>query len=229
MLEIAKILQTYAQNLSPEAQIAAGIIILILGLFLWLGGIGYTRILSITLGALFGLACCYLFTEHTPLEMLVSAAVAGVIAMLLEKAFITLITAALAAAFAFLILFQMQKVNLDSGLRTTLSQLAVQHWIIIAGPAVLAIIAGFYIWPLVRPMCSAALGTIFIFAGMILLLVFKGSAPAKIISEKSYFYSLVFVVMIAFGAFLQLILTTGLRKKPASQPKEEGQKNEKSD
>jgi len=226
MLEIAQNLESYAQNLSPEAQIAAGIIILFLGLFLWLGGIGYTKILNLAIGVLFGLACCILFTNHAPLKIAISAVVGGIIALILERAVITLITAALAAAFTFLILVQIQKISLETGLKTTLTELALSHWLIIAAPAGIAIIGGFYLWPLLRSLCSAWLGTVLIFAGMTLLLLFKGSAPVKRICEKPFFYGSVFIAMIAFGTILQLLLTPKLKKEQISPEQTENEKHQ---
>lgn len=62
------------------------------------------------------------------------------------------------------------------------------------------------IWKVISALCCAAMGTLFVFAGMILLLLYKGSLPVSTIGDKQSFYAGVFGVMIVFGAIVQLVL-----------------------
>ncbi len=68
---------------------------------------------------------------------------------------------------------------------------------------VLAIAAG----RLFVSVTAAMFGAGLIFAGMIILLFYKGSQPISYIAQRPGFYGLVFTAMTAFGAFVQLLLS----------------------
>lgn len=56
-------------------------------------------------------------------------------------------------------------------------------------------------------LMSAAMGTVIIFTGMIMLLFYKGSEPVTLISQRPWFYLIVFAAMIIFGSAVQLVLS----------------------
>jgi len=60
---------------------------------------------------------------------------------------------------------------------------------------------------------SSLLGSAVIFAGMIMLLFYKGSKPVNYISEKSSFYAMVIAAMLIFGAMVQLVLSPPAAKQ----------------
>jgi len=72
------------------------------------------------------------------------------------------------------------------------------------------------------------LGTMFIFAGMILLLLYKGSAPISAIFHKAPVYATVFAAMAAFGAVVQLVFCRqGKRKsRRVEQPGKGGEESQ---
>lgn len=99
-------------------------------------------------------------------------------------------------------------------------------WIIIAASALMFVFVAFYFWRLASALCCATLGTIIIFAGMILLLLYKGAAPITHIFNNNAFYGIVFAAMTAFGAIAQLALC----KIPEKQaPKTSHSKDNKSE
>jgi hypothetical protein len=53
---------------------------------------------------------------------------------------------------------------------------------------------------------AATLGAGLIFAGMIILLFYKGSKPVSLIAQRPGFYWIVFMAMVVFGVFVQLFL-----------------------
>jgi hypothetical protein len=93
-------------------------------------------------------------------------------------------------------------------------QMPVYNWAIIMVLILICIVAGFSLWQLASALCCSALGTVLIFAGMILLLLNKGSMPVSIISSRSPFYVAVFAAMMAFGTTEQLLLC----KQPKTFP-----------
>jgi hypothetical protein len=89
-------------------------------------------------------------------------------------------------------------------------------WAIIGVMITIAIVALVYLWNLTSALCSAVLGTLLIFAGMVLLLLYKGAMPVTVIDRKAPFFAAVFGAMIAFGTIEQLVLCPwfeGRRKK----------------
>jgi hypothetical protein len=72
---------------------------------------------------------------------------------------------------------------------------------------------------------SAGLGSAVIFAGMIILLFYKGSEPINLIAAKPQFYGIAFGAMTAFGTIMQLLLSPAKLKiiKPSVSKKENGE------
>jgi hypothetical protein len=104
-----------------------------------------------------------------------------------------------------------------SGLRATLrevcAQVPLRSWLIIAALGVTFIATGIFLWRLTSALCLAASGTIFIFAGMILLLLYRGSEPLSNIYRSAPFYAAVFAAMVIFGTIEQLLFCRAASKK----------------
>jgi len=80
------------------------------------------------------------------------------------------------------------------------------HWAIAAaaGAGLLALGALFHRFG--AAIACAVLGTALIFAGLIVLIMHKGSMPVARMETRAAFYSLVFTGMAAFGTLEQLVL-----------------------
>ena len=104
MLEILQNFEQTATRLSPIVLIGLGLMAVLAGLFVWLGGLGFRRILVAVIGAAGGGICGFLITGRNAMWALVLAAAVCVIAILFEKMFITVMAAGLAAAFGFAVL-----------------------------------------------------------------------------------------------------------------------------
>jgi ABC-type multidrug transport system permease subunit len=177
--------------------------------------------------------------------------------MVFERLFIAILTAALAAVFAFVVLAgpyiensqqaalispgeisaqgaaisaresaeKLKAYIIDAGQRIKHAglQMPMYHWAIIMVLALIFIVAGFSLWRLAMALCCSLLGTILIFAGMILLLLHKGAVPVSIICSKSSYYATAFIVMTAFGTAEQLLLCK--RQKTRSTGKRQMGKN----
>jgi len=74
-------------------------------------------------------------------------------------------------------------------------------------------LTGFTLGRLTLAFCCAALGTTLIFAGMILLLLFKGSTPISKIYNKPSFYGIFLGAMIVFGTIEQLFICRSKKKQ----------------
>ncbi len=96
---------------------------------------------------------------------------------------------------------------------------------IIALLAVIPLVGGFVFWRPTAALCFSVAGTILVFAGMILLLLYKGAAPVSRISSQPLIYAGTFAAMALFGTVEQLMLCRGAKKQTAG-PKKAGQKKE---
>jgi len=249
-----------AVRLSPIVLIGPGLAAVLVGLFIWLGGLGFRKLLLPAAGAITGALCGFFIISQNPISVVFLAALAACIATTLDRVFIAILAAALAAAFAFVVLAgpnienSKQAATIMSGDMSTQGpadsvresaekmkayiidasqrikhaglQMPLYHWVIIMVLALIFIVAGFSLWRLTMALCCSILGTLLIFAGMILLLLYKGAVPVSSICSKPSFYVTVFIAMTAFGTIEQLLLckrpkTHPARKRPISKDKEE--------
>ena len=235
-------------RLSPVVLVGPGLVCVVAGLFIWLGGLGFRKILVAVAGAITGGICGFFAIGQNIISAAFTATLAAALAMLFERIFITMLTAAFAALFAFIVLArpyiensqheavispgkipaqdvalgvresaeQMKTCIIEAGqkIKNVCLQMPVYNWAIIMVLILICIVAGFSLWQLASALCCSALGTVLIFAGMILLLLNKGSMPVSIISSRSPFYVAVFAAMMGFGTTEQLLLC----KQPKTSP-----------
>jgi hypothetical protein len=93
------------------------------------------------------------------------------------------------------------------------SQMPAYNWAIMEVIAVFFLAVGFSRQRLTSAFCCAVLGTMLIFAGMILLLLYKGAAPASRICQNQLFYQGIFGAMIVFGMAEQLLLCQRIKDR----------------
>jgi len=234
MLEIAQNFEQMAASFSPIVLIGPGLTAVIIGLFVWLGGLRFARVIVTVLGAFIG-GICGLFTiGRNVTAAAVLAAVTALIAATLHRIFIIILAACLAAALGFAIGYlvkpyvgiseeaiptnqsrlpvqgpalsvdasvQVMKaymIDVGDEIKQACSQMPLYNWVIIVVLVVISIVGGFYFWRLTSALCCATLGTLLVFAGMILLLLYKGAEPISSIS---------------FGTTEQLLLCPWLKSK----------------
>ncbi len=90
--------------------------------------------------------------------------------------------------------------------------------------AVIVIGAGFLMPRFVAALTCASLGTVTVFAGMILLLLYKGARPLTGMYQKPAFFGVAVVAMAAFGTFVQLLLCPTRKNKPQGESQTSGGK-----
>jgi len=262
MIEIFQNFEQIAIRCSPSVLIGPGLGAVLVGLFVWLGGLGFRKLLIAVAGAVSGGICGFFIVGRNIMPAIILASLAAVIAIIFERVFVTILLAALVAVFSFAFLarpyveiseeaiptnqsristqspalsvgesVQLMKtyiVDVSNKIKRACSQMPVHNWVIILILAAAFIVVGFYLERLASALCYSTLGTMLIFAGMILLLLYKGSAPISGIGNKPLFYGGVFVAMAAFGTIEQLLVCRpakrhGTRKKEASKQDEKGE------
>jgi len=226
MLEIAQNFEQVAAEFRPIVLIGPGLAAVLVGLFVWLGGLGVRRVLLAVVGAITGGICGFFIIGRNVASALVLTAVAAVIAIMFEKIFITILTAGLAAVFGFaaglaavfgFAILARPYIESSPDFSTEIKQACLQMplycWAIIVALVVIFIVAGFFLWRLTSALCCAAFGTLLIFAGMTSLLLYRGAAPITCIYSRTPFYAAVFAAMTAFGTTEQLLLCKSAKEK----------------
>jgi hypothetical protein len=238
-------------RLSPIVLVGPGLVCVIAGLFIWLGGLGFRKVLVAVAGAITGGICGFFAIGQNIISAAFTAALAAALAMLFERIFITILAASLTAMFAFVVLAgpyienSQQKIVISHGeipnqdsaygiresaqtmkayitdagqkIKYTGSQIPTYIWGIIGVLTIVSLVVGFSLRQLASALCCSTLGTVLIFAGMILLLLNKGSMPVSIISRKSSFYVAVFAAMMVFGTAEQLLLCKPSKMSPTAK------------
>ena len=260
MLEILQNFEQTAARFSPIVLIGPGLATVLVGLFIWLGGLGFKRLLAAAAGAVSGGICGFFIVGRNIMAAIILAGVAAVIAIIFERLFITILAAALAAVFGFAVLAwpyiensqeviptnpdrmpvqssalsvreSIEKVktyvaDVSEKIKQACSQMPVYSWPILLAFVAIFIVVGFFLPRLASALCCSALGTMLIFGGMILLLLYKGSVPISSIYSKPPFYGAAFIAMTVFGTIEQLLLCQrakrdSIRRKGADKDKDE--------
>ncbi len=248
MFEIAQDLEQAAVWFKPAVLIWPGLAAVLLGLFIWLGGLGFRRTLDTIIGIISGGIFGFFISGRSTLTAMISAGIGVVVAILFERILITILTSVLVAVLVFAVLAtpytesegslkhspehetQNIKMYLDTQesikmmkrftadfvieAKWIFSQMPVYKRAIIAALAVFFIAAGCFKQRLTPAFCCALLGTTLVFAGMILLLLYKGAAPISRIYNSPLFYQSIFGIMTAFGMAEQLFFCQQTKRKP---------------
>jgi hypothetical protein len=242
-------------QLSPLMLVGPGAVGVVLGLFVWLGGSAWRKLTLAISGFLVGAVFALAIVELAPAPAILVGLLAGGAAALAERGAVAILAAALVVVIVFCILARpfmeeprpvkvveksktvdwAQSVELmkahaslfDEGVRRIWSQMPVHYWAILAGGAAAGALCAASFRRTAMALCFGTLGTILVFAGMILLLLQRGSTPISGIFHKSPFYAAVFGGMAAFGTCVQLIFSR--QKKGASgKGKGSGENNDAS-
>jgi hypothetical protein len=104
MFGIARELEQIAVWFEPAVLILPGLAAVLLGLFVWLGGLGFKSALITIIGAVSGGFCGFFLGGRNLLAVIISAVVAMVIAIIFERIFIIIVACVLAAGLAFAVL-----------------------------------------------------------------------------------------------------------------------------
>jgi hypothetical protein len=255
MLEVLREFEQGATRFSPLVLILPGVIAVVIGLFVWLGGLGFRRILAGLVGAIIGVSFGFFVAGRNLVWAASSVVIGAVIAIIFQRVFFAILIAALAAAIGFVVLagpyikqiesttppswdtapmqsetlnnresIKMIKVyatDVGERIKQSYNLIPLHKWVIIATIFVAFLMIGLLLRRICSALSCATLGTMLIFAGMVLVLLYKGSAPISRISTKSSFYGLVFLAMVAFGTVEQLVLFVHAKRQLVKRKKQE--------
>ncbi|MHC4110580.1 MAG: hypothetical protein ACYSUY_05855 [Planctomycetota bacterium] len=266
MLEIFQIFERTSGRINPIILIAPGIGAVIAGLFVWLGGLGFRKVLSAILGAVIGWVVGFFVIGKSMIAASILAVAAAITATVLNRMIIIILAVSLAVTLGFVVAhhggpyigitqeagpaftnpvpsdgptlnvtesikaIKAYIIGVGDHVQQTCLQMSVVGWAVIGVMIIIAIVAIVYLWNLTSALCSAVLGALLIFAGMVLLLLYKGAMPVTVIDQKAPFFAAVFGAMVAFGTIEQLVLCPWFegrrkRKKEAQDAKATRSKN----
>ena len=130
MLEILQDFESAVSGtlqLNPVVLVGPGLVCVITGLFIWLGGLGFRKILVAVIGAITGGVCGFFAIGQNIISAVFTATLASALAILFERIFITILTASLAAAFAFAVLTGSYLENSQQETATSSDGITNQH------------------------------------------------------------------------------------------------------
>jgi len=212
MLEAVQYPQQLTSYVSPAAGVTAGIIGTIAGLFVWLGGAGFKKIVAAVVGAVIGGICIFYIFHQNFFYALTCGVVIGALSGMFEKILIIFLSAVLAGGISILFLAG-PHIKQSEGFRQIFMELPVYGWLITAVVTAAAAAGGVFLKHSIRALCFSTSGVLLIFTGMIMLLSYKGSSPAEHIQARERFFIAVFALMTIFGTLLQLLLYARAEKK----------------
>lgn len=248
MVEVFKSFEQVAGRFNPLVLVVPGLVMVALGLFVWLGGLGFRRVLFIVLGAAAGGLSALLIVSDNGVIAGASAMAAGFLAAVFQRAFAATLLGLLSLVVAFVILAHpylrehqgtlvagqnlgrspkmtvsdslrvshAYGLDLMDGIRHAAGRLTPGQWAVLAAVTAGLLTLGALFQSLGGALSCATLGTAMIFAGLLLLVIFKGSDPVGRLVAQPTFYGLVFVGMAVFGTLEQLTLC---RRAQQQKPK----------
>ena len=121
MLEILQNFESAAAGtaqLSPLVLVGPGLAAVLVGLFVWLGGLGFRKVLFGVAGAVSGGILGFLVVGRSIISAMVLAPMAATTATVFERLFFAILAAALASVFGFLVLARPYIENSQPGIPT---------------------------------------------------------------------------------------------------------------
>lgn len=112
--------------------------------------------------------------------------------------------------------------------KLVLRALAGADYAVLGAVALVLLGLGLRLGRLAGALVCSALGTVLIAAGLIVLLIYKGSAPISLVHRQGALYSLVLLGMVAFGTLEQLVLCPSPNRRLQAGPRESRSRGDKS-
>jgi hypothetical protein len=199
--------QNRITHLQPSLLLTLGVVTIAAGLFVWLGGLGFKKIVFVVIGVFFG-AFCTLFSSGT--NLFLAAAIIGICAMLaltLQETFLVLVASAFAAVIGYFLLIR-PYFRPSSDIMSVIRQLTIgvpyYNWPIML--ALTAIPFAAVSWPGASALFSSAAGTTLILAGTIMALLNFDYPAVDYMTTRQDIYIAIIALATILGTIAQLWL-----------------------
>jgi hypothetical protein len=249
VVEIIKSFEQVAGRLSPAVVVVPGIVLTAVGLVIWLGGIGFRRVSLALAGMILGSVFVLATGIHSPAVVALSILAAAFVAIIIPRFFSAVLLAKLVAGILFIVLawsllaagkprtvsgqqalstresldlVRAYGTDLTDNIKRAGKELPLAKWLIVAAVGLVVFASGLLFRHAAGALACSTLGTVLIWSGLAILLMYKGSMPVRRIEHDALAYGLAAVGMVAFGALEQYVLCRrGDRKRKAKQLKDE--------
>ncbi|UCD50364.1 MAG: hypothetical protein JSW27_22910 [Phycisphaerales bacterium] len=259
MVEILKSFEQVAVRLSPIVLVLPGLASAALGLFIWLGGLGFRLLLLALMGALTGAFCSLWIVGQNPAAMVLLGLLGTAVAVVFQRFFTAALLGGLVGIAVFLMvawpslavlektlvgrpeaedstaalsveesldMIRVYTLDVTDAIERGGTQLEASRWAVVAATVLTLLLVGLLFRHAGAALTCAILGTEMIFAGLILLLLFKGSRPVARIEARAPFFGLVFVAMVVFGTLEQWILCRRADRRAQGETKKSRSRKE---
>lgn len=199
--------QNRVTHLQPSLLLTLAVVTITAGLFVWLGGLGFKKVMFVVAGIFFG-AFCSLFSSGT--NLLLAAAIIGICAVLalkLQDTFFMLVASACAAVIGYSILIR-PYFRPSGDILPVIRQLAIgvpyYNWPILLAITTLpfAVIS----WQGASALFSSAAGTTLILTGTTMALLNFGYPAVGYMNTRQDIYIAIIALATILGTIAQLWL-----------------------
>jgi hypothetical protein len=209
MIEFLRIFEHRVTGLPPHLLLAMAMVTIAAGLFAWLGGLGYRKVMFAVIGAYCG-AACTMFAGGSNLLLTVALAGAGVLlALKCQDTFLALMASIFAAVYGFSILIR-PYFNPSGELIAIIRQLTIgvpcYNWLMLLALSVVPLGASAAFWQGTSAVLCSAAGAVLLLISIVLLLVRSGFVAVGYISSRREIYLEIFIAVTVVGAIVQLLL-----------------------
>ena len=232
MIDFAENLERFARHLNPMLLIASGLALLLTGAFVWLGGLGFRKILFAVIGAASAVAFGFFISGW---NILLAAAMVGLavfIAVKLDDIFIVIVASVLAAVVGFSYLISpyiKPSEDLYPIIQQVVFDVPYYNWFLLLLFIVIPIVGKFYCPSFFTALVCSAMGTFMAAAGIIFVGLYRGVSSFRYISNRYSLYLGTFLAVIALGTVEQLFFVRTVKAiKGPRVPKIKPKKQKKS-
>ena len=199
--------QNRITHLQPSLLLTLGVVTIAAGLFVWLGGLGFKKIVFVVIGVFLG-AFCTLFSFGT--NLFLAAAIIGICALLalaLQETFLMLVASVFAAVIGYSILIR-PYFRPSGDIMSVIRQLSIgvpyYNWPIML--AVTALPFATISWPSASALISSAAGTTLILAGTTMALLNFDYPAVGYMTTRQDIYIAIIALATILGTIAQLWL-----------------------
>ena len=150
-----------AMNFSTPVVIGLGAGLVLAGLFIWLGGLGFGKALAVAIGASVAGVLGFFIIEMQTTKAAILVAIAAAVAGIFHHKVIIIMAAGLALILGFSILggsFVFNENNMNSRIKLGILEVPASKWLMILAPAVIILVAGLFLERLTVAVTCAAGG-----------------------------------------------------------------------
>lgn len=256
LLQVLQDFEQDSGRLMPLMLLGAGIVLTLVGLIMWLGGSALRRFSLLIIGTVVGFVFAVTVVEVSLMFGLLVGLLGGVSGALFDKPGIGIVTAVLflSIVFCFLarpfvesprpdgsvgsqsnnvnwsqgwVLVQSYGVGVDTAVSEVFRKMPKLYWLMLGGAAAAGGFLGLKFRRAAMAFCFSTSGAIFIFAGVVLVLLQRSVAAISNVLGRPAFYAAVFGGTALFGMCVQLIFCRQ-KKGVSGKGKDSGDGSEES-